>query len=362
MAKRDPAKTALNKQIDKLTSELEPLQSRAMAKLGSPSVQALHARIGGKNAEFIDVKHEIILSPEAYVCLWLRGLMRVVDNRRPCEPGDPYQELIVAMKQDAKFRDYVTIFLKRTYLRNQDSLSKARPHTREAALWIGQNKADYGLLVTPRFSNGDWENDKSEIRHFAPDYWTIGHVMQTGLVVPGDPDRIEFARVQDYLAFFKNTLVRASGSPHEAEIAKRYVDYVRKSANPLSVPLLIPELRYRGRDSQHKYRLDFTIISPHSMDKVGFELSPWSTHGELTKIKEKTQKQVNEEALGNFEGEMKKQKDYFRRHGIYALIYTDSDLADPDGVFRDMEKYFAMNRRAVQLEVLAFDELERFEP
>jgi hypothetical protein len=48
-------------------------------------------------------------------------------------------------------------------------------------------------------------------------------VLQSGLVVKDDPDKIEFKDVDAYLTFFKNTLVRASGSTYEKEIAKRYI-------------------------------------------------------------------------------------------------------------------------------------------
>ena len=73
------------------------------------------------------------------------------------------------------------------------------------------------------------------------------------------------------------------------------------------------------------------------MQKTGFELSPWSTHGELTGTKNKTQKAINEEASANFGKEMKKHKDYYKRYGIFALIYTDADLADLDGIFADIK-------------------------
>lgn len=39
-------------------------------------------------------------------------------------------------------------------------------------------------MITPRFKNGNWENDVSEIRHFRQDYFTIGHILETGLVIP----------------------------------------------------------------------------------------------------------------------------------------------------------------------------------
>jgi hypothetical protein len=360
MTKRDPAKTALNKRIGEMTTVLETTRPQVMVLLGEPTVQALHGRIGGKNAEFIDIKNEVILSPEAYVATWIRGLLSKLEGRRPLFVGDPYYDLLLAMQKHPVVKDYIITFLRRTYLKNADSLSRVRPSVEGAEIWIGQNNASYGILVTPRFVNNTWENDKSEIRHFPAAYWTIGHVLETGLVVPGDPDKIEFTDTDAYLTFFKNTLVRASGSVHERAVADRYVAYVRAHVNPQGVPLLIPEFRYDGISPAHKYRLDFTIIDPYTMDKVGFELSPWSTHGALSGVKAKTQQQVNEEALGNFEKEMRKHKDFFRRHGVYALIYTDTDLASPDAVFADMKKYLAPQQIVQQLEIHALAELDRF--
>jgi hypothetical protein len=69
-------------------------------------------------------------------------------------------------------------------------------------LWIGQEHANYGLAVTPRFANGEWENDKSEIRAFNHGYWTIGHVMETGLIIPGRDKIFRFNDVDQYLLFF----------------------------------------------------------------------------------------------------------------------------------------------------------------
>jgi hypothetical protein len=360
MAQRDPAKTAVNRQIAAMTASLKAQQAHVMAVLQEPTVLALHGRIGGKNAEFIDVKNEVILSPEAYVATWIEGFLRALASRRPLRRGDSYFEILLAIQTDGVVEDYVVTFLKRTYLRNRDALSRVRPRVGDAEIWIGQQRASYGILVTPRFVNGRWENDKSEIRHFPEEYWTIGHVLETGLVVPNDQDKIVFQDPLAYLAFFKNTLVRLSGSKHEAAIAERYVQYVKSQAEPRNVPLLIPEFRYGGVSAAHQYRLDFTIIDPYSMDKVGFELSPWSTHGLLTGTGQKTQQQINDEAKGNFEREMKKHKDYFRQHGVYALIYTDSDLADPDQLFDGIRPYLAPQRVAAQLQIQAMDALHRF--
>lgn len=84
---------------------------------------------------------------------------------------------------------------------------------------------------------------------------------------------------------------------------------------------MIPEFRYEGIDVQHIYRLDFTIIEAKDLNKIGFELSPWSSHGYISKTKQMTQAEINEIAKDNFEKEMKKHKDFFKKHGIFNLIY-----------------------------------------
>jgi hypothetical protein len=212
-------------------------------------------------------------------------------------------------------------------------LSKNRPREKESEIWIGQNNADYGLLVTPRFTNKKWENDVSEIRSFKYAYWTIGHVLSTGLVIPNKKEKIDFKDVDEFLTFFLNVIVRNSGSKYEYKIAELYCEYVKISENKLSIPLMIPEFRYNGVEKKHKYRLDFMIINPFTLDKVGFELSPWSTHGYLAKIKGLTQEEINKIASDNFSKEMRKHRDYFKKYNVYTLIYPDDELLDCENIF-----------------------------
>lgn len=129
-----------------------------------------------------------------------------------------------------------------------------------------------------------------------------------------------------------------------------YCEFVKNSDDPLGVPLLIPELRYDGPLTAHKYRLDFTIIESEGLSKIGFELSPWSSHGHLSKIGGLTQGAINEMAKDNFQREMRKHKDFFRKYGIFSMIYTDDDLADLHSVFADMEKYLRPQSTAKQLQ------------
>ncbi len=348
MSKRDPEKTARNKKIKEYTDILQNLLHDVLNETQIRSEQSLHGIYGGKFAEYIDIENEVIYSSDHFISLYLEGFKKTVENSK--ENSAHYRNLKL-LNECKILKEYLYIFLKRVYLRNYEALSKRRPLIEEAVLWIGQNNANYGILITPRFNKriNQWENDKSEIRHFKNPYWTIGHILETGLVVPGRDEKISFHDINDYLSFFKNVLVRNSGSIYELEIAKKYCIYVHSSPDPRCVPLLIPELRYDGLSNNHKYRLDFTIIDPIELTKIGFELSPWSTHGYLAKVKELTQKEINKMAKDNFEKEMEKHKEFYRKYGIFTLIYTDSDLNNLDKLFLEMKNYLEPKSRAAYL-------------
>lgn len=358
MAKRDPEKTARNKVIASLTAGLRRLAPSVLAETGIKSEPSLNGIYGGKFADFIDIKNEVIQSQQHFIALYLEGFVREAESSRP-DRANPRN--LETLRRSPKLQEYLFIFLQRVYLRNIDALAKKRPRIENAVIWIGQKHAEYGLLVTPRFNTHthQWENDKSEIRHFEPLYWSIGHVLQTGLVVPGRTDRISFATIDEYLNFFVNVLVRNSGSKYEYELANMYRNYVCSTPEPTRVPLLIPEFRYEGITGAHRYRLDFVVIDPHELSKIAFELSPWSSHGYLSKIKGLTQVKINAMAQDNFEKEMRKHKDFFRKHGIFTLIYTDSDLADLYRVFSDIKCYLEPKSRPTQLRFHIIQEILR---
>jgi hypothetical protein len=348
MARRDPEKTARNKVIVGLSAQLNALLPDVLEETGITSGLSLNGLYGGKFADYIDIKNEVIYSPDQFIALYLEGFVK---NAVVSGSGSSHSRNLKLLRSSPKLKEFLFIFLKRTYFRNFEALSKKRPRVKEAAVWIGQNNADYGLLVTPRFNHrvGQWENDKSEIRHFASFYWSIGHVLETGLVIPGRDERIEFRDHEEYLNFFINVIVRNSGSKYEYALANNYRDYVHSTPDPNHVPLLIPEFRYDGFSVSHKYRIDFTIIDPINLTKIGFELSPWSTHGYLSKIKGLTQREINKIAQDNFESEMHKHRSFFWKHGIFVLIYTDADLANLSEVFSDMKLYLEPKSRETQL-------------
>lgn len=328
MAKRDPDKSARNRIVAKIKVQLRSLLPEVLKDTGQDSEASINAIIGCKNDEFFDLKHDVIPDHTTFITQWIKGLQDSAKVNWRCK------EILNWFRTSNAFKTYLALFLQRSYFTHYDELSKLRPHVAEAILWIGQNNADYGLAVTPRFNDdGEWENDKSEIRSFKYGYWTIGHVLATGLVIPGRGKIYSFPDVQAYLTFFTEILVRQSASKYQLELATLYCDFVLKQPDPKSVPLLIPEYRYDGLQKKHKYRLDFLIINPYTMDKVGFELSPWSTHGMLSGTASKSQKQINEIACDNFEREVEKQRSFFKKHNITVLIYSDKSLKDIRSVF-----------------------------
>src|SRR5262249_27719457 len=142
---------------------------------------SLNALIGGKAANFIDLHHEVILSADAYVNLYLSGFKAALSPPGTFENNHRRNYEIIRTSKAAQ--EYFLLFLRRSYLKHYDELVRVRPRLEKSQIWIGQNNADYGLFITPRFRKATktWENDRSEIRHFPRFYWTIGHVVKSGL-------------------------------------------------------------------------------------------------------------------------------------------------------------------------------------
>lgn len=331
MAKRDPNKTAKNKMLKKIKEELKGLLPKVLNETGIPSQGSLHGIYGGKFVEYMNTRTDVIRSPDEFISKYLNGL-----NEKTKESFSALRNRD-RLKTCPYLREYLRKFLTLVYYRQSDALGRIRPDNDEqAVIWFGQEKQNYGIFITPRFNKNkqQWENDGSEIKFFPKLYWTIGHILHTGLVIPNRMEIFPFESVEQYLIFFLNTLVRASGSKYEYELAEYYCNYVRNSNNPENIPLLIPEYRYAGIEKRHKYRLDFTLVNPYTLQRFGFELSPWSTHGRLTGTAGMNQQQINELAKENFEREMRKHKDFFKKHNIFIRIYTDKDIEDIGNIFK----------------------------
>ncbi len=336
-----------------MKEELRAILPLTLPETDRDNEASLNAFIGHKAEYFLDLKNEVIRSPEEYVSKWLQGLTKQLEDGAQGAILKMHDYLVDPQKPN--FRKYCELFLRRSFLKHYDELSKKRPREDEANYWFGLNDAQHGLFVTPRFnSNNEWENDKSEIRAFNKVYWSIGHVLETGLCFQGENRIYNFPDLDSYLNFFYNQ-VRLTKSSYQLEIASKYIEFVKASPHPEKVPLLIPEMRFNSEKRDHEHRLDFLIINPYTMDKIGFEISPWSSHGRLSG-KDKTLKELNADALGNFEKEVNKMKKYYKKFNIYTVIFTDSDLEDIDKVFNEMKKYLSPVEPPEQLSLNLIDE------
>lgn len=328
MAKRDPEITARNKIMIAMKEERRQLQSKVFAETGIANEGSLNAIIGSKNNDFFDLRNQVIESCENFASLWLRQL-----HDRAQKGKQSSIKILKYCEKSEAFKEYLIIFLKACYLKHFDKLSKIRPTVEDATMWIGDNRLDFGLLVTPDFRGGQWENDKSEIRAAKFKYWTIGHILSTGLVIPYENRKQLFNSTEDYLSFFENVLVRTTQSPHEKELAGCYREFVLSSKQPEDIPLMIPQFRYGGIEYRHKYRLDFTIINPYTLSKVGIEISPWESHGKMSGITGLRPGPINAIAQKNFEDHAEKVRSYFKRHNISVISYTDRHLANSQQLF-----------------------------
>jgi len=357
MAKRDPNKTARNKTSAKIKDQLRSIVSKTLLEVDRDDELSLNAYIGSKAGDFMDLKNEIIKTPDEYIIKWIQGLEQGLREGKQGRYIKIFEHL--KDKKNVFFKQYVELFLRRSFLKRYEEFAKKRPGENEAEIWFGDNNADYGLLVTPRFVNGKWENDKSEIRAFSEAYWTIGHVLKTGICIQGKERFFKFSSVTDYLNFTLSQ-VRLTNSKYQVTLYESYIEFVEASNNPLQIPLLIPEVQFEPCSKKHKYRLDFLIINPFTLDKIGIELSPWSTHGEFSGTdktgKKRTIKGMNHEAKSIVEKDVEKVRAYFKRHNVVTLTYMDTSLADMDQLFMEIVKYLNPNDPPEQLSLHLIDD------
>jgi hypothetical protein len=297
-------------------------------------------------------------TPDEYITKWLEGLEQGLRDGKQGRWLNMYEHL--KDRRNKKFREYTELFLRRSFLKHYDEYARVRPGEHESEIWFGLNDSDYGLLITPRFAGGSWENDNSEIRAFAEAYWTIGHVLKTGLCIDGNKRVMTFSKVSDLLSFMY-AQIRLTKSPYQIGLYERYMDYVGASPNPLQIPFLIPELRYDASGKKHKHRLDFLIINPYTMDKIGIELSPWSTHGQFSGTNpatsaKRTIGEMNDAAKESFEKDAEKARAYFKKYNIVTLTYTDKNLGNLDGLFAELEKFLNPSQPPAQLSLHLIDD------
>ncbi|RRJ90747.1 topoisomerase II [Flavobacterium macacae] len=300
------------------------------------SLSSLHGTISLNKAENLDMVRGKWMTYEDYIADWLSGLKDSIESGRP--------NMMQKMFKIESIRGYVLLFLERDFYRHYNIRIKDKPQENLWSIWFGSEILFWGLLIAPRFYDDSWQNKPGRIRKVDFGYWTIGHVLQTGLVDPENNAIFEFRDLDDLLMFYESILKRVSNSIYEKQVFAFYAEYIRKSAEPLTEPFLIPEFRYEGIKQKHKYRLDFTILNCHTGERIGFELSPQSTHMAISGIRTKTQVEMNKDLAVKWGREMEKRNEYFQQYGITTITFTDENLLEMRNCFKAME-YFLSKRK-----------------
>ncbi|WP_418141287.1 hypothetical protein NUW46_02150 [Marinobacter sp. MA] len=335
---------------EELSARLEEMREEALNRFSrivgrESTLQQMHAHVGRNNNTFVDSVRMQFHSPEDFIARWLNGLTQQVMERKDAIArrrrfGDRKrtEEIIPEMLQDQFLHNYIHLFLERNFYRNFEARVRAKPDQNLWQVWFGAGKLVWGLLISPAHRFGEWANDKSQMRRENYAYWTVEHVLETGLIAPESEKPVMFSDVEAFLTFYQTVLARVSNSQYEQAISDRYLAYIRESESPGTVPLLIPELRYAGKEVKHLYRLDFSVLNPHTMKMVGFEISPASSHMSIAGSTKKTQKVLNEELSAKWCKEADKRNAYFEKFGITTITFTDKDLADIDQCWEDIRQ------------------------
>lgn len=310
-------------------SEISKLRPHVLTATGFDSINTLNVYISGKLDEYIDVHHQSYDNVLLFKARWLRGF---ADNIKEIKtkPHEAWREkdirkytLFTVFQRDEKLRRYVDLTLERTYLKKQQKYVRVKPFTHEI-LWLGDNSNIIGLPIyavnlSQGEEHGKWTNhDIGNNYLFPADFWTVGHVLVSGLIDYNGDKLLKFDSADEFLEFYMRFIKNQTAySEYEAKLAWRYCEYVKASDRPRDIPLLIPQYRYGGLEIKHKYRLDFMIINPFTQQIYGLELSPFSSHG----MKEQ------------FERDSEKQNDFVIQKNVKMLSFSDKYLQDTDALF-----------------------------
>ena len=337
----------LTKQIKSNEQEVYEIYCQLRRKEGKDSYlseQSMRCTIGSKNNIFTDCVKNEFLSPSEFIADWIKGLCDQYGDKFYYGPNGSVRYILIEMMKYPICKEYIYDFLTRNFYRNINERKRYKPSEQLWEVWFGSNPLFWGIMISPAYRNNKWTNDVSEIRRASYEYWTIGHILSTGIVVPNNSIPYTFSNLRGFITFYNHIIMRLSKSDYEKGIMERYFKYLNSCVNVNSIPLLIPEFRFENDDTRHKYRLDFTILNPYTRQMIGFEISPQSTHMSVTGIRKesKSQQQINNDIKTQWEKEMTKRNEFFSQYGITVVTFTDSDLVDLDKCFKIIQEYLEM--------------------
>jgi len=321
-----------------LTNEIRSRQDYIIEKLRIRlgydyySFQRFNGLFGGKNNTYVDSVMTQFTDFNDFYSQWLKGVINQYEQRLKYGSQDDHNAVLL---KDPELEEFVRLFLERNFYRNLRARTRLKPDEQLWSVWFGYNVV-FGLLIAPIYTGEKWIIDKSEIRRADYEYWTIGHVFQEGLIDNSREKPFVVKSLEQFESVYLSIFKQLSNSIYEKQICEKYIEYLYLSDDLEAEPFLIPEVRYAGLDKKHKYRLDFTILNPHTQQYIGFEISPSSSHMSIKGYKDK-QKEVNAELSEKWHKEMEKRNEYFELFGITTITFTEKMLDNFDECWRIIE-------------------------
>ena len=263
-------------------------------------------------------------SPEEYFNAWSYGLYEYYGLK-----STTFEKLLKCY-QNEDVRKYMKLLFEKNYYEYIYARERYKVPENLRKIFIFDNynllailvnrsniKAEHGVEIYP-----------ITIPKVPYNYFTIKHLLTTGVYEIKDVDNWIHIPISDYKEFYIRTK-NISNSNYEKAFIDCYIRYVEEQKYKEEVPLLIPEFRYDGISEKHSYRLDFLILNFYTNKRIGIEISPSSTH--INAKDYKTQ----------WERENDKRNDFLSRYGISLITFTDSELKDIDSCFDKVIPYLS---------------------
>jgi len=330
------------KDLDQILEEQYPETIRRVSKIRGKetTIHQFHGDIGGKNRIFADTIQNTFPSPEQFFSEWLEGFLKHRKKEILEGKAAGSSKKIAGYLRDDKILYYIKIFLKRNFYKNYKARTRTKAPEYMWSVYLGDNPNCWEINLSPVIEEDTIRVDRSEMIRALYNFWTVGHLLSTG-IIDHDKGKVRVRRfrdIEDYRNFMIDVFRKRSRSQYEKIFIDEYFDYLKtlNDQTLFDTPLLIPEYRYGDPKDIHSKRLDFVILNPYTMDFVGFELSPQSTHMSIKGKDKKTQKLLNEELKEQWLKEMSKRNQFCIDHGVEVLTFVDEHFPDMKQHFKDI--------------------------
>lgn len=333
----------MSKREDEYTLELKKLESVALNKYiqlreergetQEYNIMSLNSTINCRINDFAKIKELSYATADALLDVYCEELRK------------REEDIIYEFLRDEGCWEYFENYIRRYFVRKEKELSRNKPKQKMYELWFGDNNNCFGIMITPvyRYSFKEkmniWENDKSEIRKVDFRYWSVAHILRTGLIDIEKNELISFTDIDELIDFYKRVFYDKSKSKYEKSIMQKYFELLRQASDYDKVAFLIPELRFK-KEERHKYRLDFTVLSAEETEKhMGFELSPDSTHAYTQNLEQKRAHEIRKEEIQRWNKEIGKSNEYYEEFNIHVRTFRERELQDIDKCFEIIKGY-----------------------